>query len=133
MTTNDAHPAIPAPAPAGDRRLIVLWLAGIAGVAALALPAGTAPPGGEYHADKLLHVVAFAGLSVLPALGFARRRTALLAALTMIPFGAALEVAQAMVPGRSGSVGDVAANTVGTLIGIAAAALLRRLLYRDGA
>jgi VanZ family protein len=41
-----------------------------------------------------------------------------LLALGLIGLGASLEIAQAVVPGRFASIGDVAANTLGVALGL---------------
>jgi VanZ family protein len=80
-------------------------------------------------ADKLLHAVAYgglAGLALIGALGRGgwrgrnRGRAALVALLLASLYGVVDEVHQAYVPGRSSTVGDWVADTLGALVVVAA-------------
>ncbi len=66
--------------------------------------------------DKQAHIVAFYGLSIALMLGLPKiRKTDVL--LLLIAFGGLLEVAQTFT-GRSGSLGDWAANCAGTALAV---------------
>lgn len=71
-----------------------------------------------WNADKLFHCAAYGWLALLPVIGFADRRTALAAALSMILLGLLLEVGQYFIPGRMFSVFDILANTLGVILGV---------------
>lgn len=75
--------------------------------------------------DKLHHLLAFAAL-VLPATA-ARPRHALWLLPLAIGYGGAIELIQPHV-GRHGEWGDVLANSLGALIGVALGVALNRLL-----
>jgi len=75
--------------------------------------------------QNVLHVPAYAGLVVLLAAAWpldARRRAAGLAAraAACVVFGTAMELAQAVIPGRTGSLTDALLNVVGVALGLVA-------------
>ena len=78
------------------------------------------------NADKVYHMLAYLWLSALPFFVFSRPGGALTGALTMIFLGIALEFVQAHVPGRSFSVADMAANSLGVILGIWLGRYMRR-------
>ncbi len=94
---------------------IFFVLAGAVGV--LSLLPQTAPPGDGI--DLALHVMTYAGLMVLFAMGF---RRLWLGAAGLFLYSSLLELLQAFVPGRNGSLEDIAANATGigvvVLIGV---------------
>lgn len=115
-----------------SRPLLAFWCLALALTAVLGLTAAAAPPT-QHHVDKLIHMTVFGGLAAVPVAGFRNRAWALGAALALIPFGGLIELGQELVPGRTGSLGDAAANTLGVLAGIAAGWVLRRLRNRPQA
>lgn len=78
------------------------------------------------NADKLLHLLGYFGLALLPYAGFRDERQARAAALCMIALGALLELGQGFIPERSTSPADMAANTIGVFLGLLAGRALRR-------
>ncbi|MDH3702398.1 MAG: VanZ family protein [Alphaproteobacteria bacterium] len=70
--------------------------------------------------DKLVHILAYAMLGVAGAVGYPQRSMTviLIGGLTLL--GGAIEIAQIYVPGRDGTLLDVAANAVGSALGVAA-------------
>ncbi len=70
-----------------------------------------------WKADKFAHLFAYAWLSALPMIGFPRRGFALSSSLCLIGLGLLLEMAQAQIPGRTFSLGDMAANGLGVFFG----------------
>lgn len=71
------------------------------------------------HADKVQHVLAYGVLAVLTGLGWPRLRRVWLIVLPAL-FGVGVEVLQgAMAMGRTPSVLDAVANTLGAAIGSA--------------
>jgi VanZ family protein len=66
--------------------------------------------------DKLEHAGAFAGLTLLGCLAFPERSNAARLAVGLVAFGSVCETLQMFVPGRSASVEDAIANTIGVLI-----------------
>jgi len=108
------------PAPVNIRRLAwAMLVAAGAFVFWAALQPNLAPPG-EFHADKLIHVAAFAALGGLAALASASPVSLLLWFLALAGLGAGIEVAQAMLPERSMSVADVLSDVAGIGVGMAA-------------
>jgi hypothetical protein len=92
------------------------------------LPGASAPMkwvGETGISDKVLHFGAYLVLAGIPVYGFARPR-GVRWALAMIALGAALELAQKLVPGRSFEWGDMLANTAGVLTGMAAGWVARK-------
>ena len=76
--------------------------------------------------DKLNHLSAFATLALLGRLAWPRHSFAVL--LALLAYGAAIEVLQGLVPGRSGEWPDLLADALGLLLGSLASWALRRLL-----
>jgi VanZ family protein len=68
--------------------------------------------------DKLVHVVAYALLGVAGAVGYPRRSMTALLIVGLTVFGIAIEIAQIYVPGRDGTLLDVAANALGSVLGV---------------
>jgi VanZ family protein len=100
-----------------------IWIVMLALVVSGELLPGTSPPmrwvSSTGISDKVLHYGAYTLLAVIPMLGFAQTGGSLWA-LAMILLGVALEFAQRVVPGRSFELGDITANTLGVLTGVAA-------------
>lgn len=96
-------------------------------IAGLALTP-TPPPVPGLPWDKAQHALAFAALAAAGRLS-ARNgpRPAAWWFLGCVAYGAAIELAQLRVPGRSGEVADVLADAVGAVLGLGAATLARRL------
>ncbi len=76
------------------------------------------------HDDKLVHLGAYAFLAFLAARNlkqerpfFSRRKLRILATLFAMLYGLSDEIHQAFVPGRTASVWDFAADTLGGFIG----------------
>jgi len=65
------------------------------------------------------HVVGFALLALVAALGFGRRLSLPLIGLLLLLLGAALEAIQLGLPHRSGSLRDLALDLAGIVIGLA--------------
>ena len=68
--------------------------------------------------DKAQHFLTYAVLGGVGWLGYPGQRQMVLLSIGLLLLGAGLEAAQGIVPGRSPSVGDVIANTVGVLAGL---------------
>ena len=115
----------------------VITLVFVALLIALSVTPGVARPGDNIFAwlyantstpvQKALHVVCYATLSSLwmwTLSGVASfRMRALIAILLSLGLGIALEWYQTQVPGRFGTIADVVLNTIGVIIGLAAAIL----------
>ncbi len=85
---------------------IFFVLAGAVGI--LSILPQTAPPGGGV--DLPLHALTYGGLMVLFAMAF---RRPWLGAAGLLVYSSLIEGVQAFVPGRQGSLEDVAANAAG--------------------
>ncbi|WP_240137617.1 VanZ family protein [Salinigranum salinum] len=88
-------------------------------------------------ADKWLHAAGYAVVAGLAAASRDWRRRALALVVVVVAvatFGAGIEVAQSVVPGRTASSADAVANTVGAVVGVAGWALVahRRRRRRRG-
>lgn len=102
------------------RRLAALALLAASAVAFwAALQPKLAPPG-AYQADKILHIAVFAVLGGLATLAAGSARALALILLALCGLGGAIELAQSMVPGRTGSAADLAGDVAGLLAGAAA-------------
>ena len=99
----------------GAWRVLLALLAAV--VAALALTP-TPPEGLSLGWDKLNHLAAFAALAVCAMFGWrdarATRRAMLLA---LLAYGAAIELLQRQVPGRSAEWADLLADGLGIVAG----------------
>jgi VanZ family protein len=81
--------------------------------------------------DKLLHFLAYFGLSGLATAAMGRVRSALVIVLVLIALGGALEIAQSFT-GRDAEWLDEAANAAGAILGaLMGLAFLRLLGARD--
>jgi VanZ family protein len=111
------------------RSILLLWIASVAMVVYLSLSPGIEFPYDFNHADKVYHILAYLWLSALPFFAFLTPKAALAGTLGMIPLGIGLELAQHCVPGRSLSLGDMAANCLGVMMGIWLARTAKRLHF----
>ncbi|PNU02428.1 hypothetical protein [Novosphingobium guangzhouense] len=104
---------------------ILFWLALVFAVTMAVLPHPPQLPGGP--SDKFQHMMAFATLAVLAALGYPRvPRMAVAAGLVLV--GAGIEVVQ-MIPSlnRDAEVMDLVADTFAVLVVLGAVSLALRL------
>ncbi len=108
--------------------LIRIATAGAAIVVAVASLSPQSPAIETGFGDKLDHLVAYAVLSLLMALGWSGRISLVVIFGTAAGFGGFLELLQAISPGRQPDWGDFAVNSFGALIGLAVAMLVRRIL-----
>lgn len=109
---------------AGGTYLSRLAFAGaLAAVAVMSLLPEKALPPMPDVSDKVEHAVAYAVLAGLAALSWRQGRELLLAFAALILMGAAIEILQRWIPGRSGEWLDFAADVAGVLIGAAASTL----------
>lgn len=69
--------------------------------------------------DKIQHLVAYLCLALTGGAAFPGRRSMAALGLGLVAVGIGLECAQMFVPGRSASVGDAVANTLGVVLGLA--------------
>jgi VanZ family protein len=99
------------------------------------LPGGSAPLrwiAATRLNDKTEHFAAYLLLALIPILGFELRK-GVLAALSMILLGVALEFMQRVIPGRNFEVADMLANALGVMCGITlgfGSARVWRLVHR---
>ena len=100
------------------RFMQLIWLASIAFVAYLSLRSRVEFSLGIKNIDKVYHLLAYLWLAAVPFFAFSRRKVVLTSAFLMLPMGIALEYAQDFVPERSFSMGDMAANGIGVMVGI---------------
>lgn len=109
------------------RRIAVTTLVVVVATLCWALVTPGMGPGERFGADKIAHASAFALVGSLAAIAWPGRRAAVLSFLGLVLLGALTELAQMIVPYRSASLGDVAADVIGAAIGISAIFLIRRL------
>lgn len=101
-----------------SRSILFLWGISICAVIYYSLMPTVEFPVDFWNADKLYHCAAYGWLAVLPIIGLSMRRLALSAALSMIVLGILLEIGQYYIPGRTFSLLDIAANSLGVVLGI---------------
>jgi VanZ family protein len=89
------------------------------------------PHGASLGWDKLNHAAAFAAMAFAAGLGLRNLRWhRLYVALGLVGYGAAIEIAQWFVPGRSCEWGDLLADCVGTAVGVTLATVVLRVVLR---
>lgn len=101
-----------------SRSILLLWGISICIVIYYSLIPQVEFPINFWNADKVYHCAAYGWLAVLPMIGFAIRRLAVSAALFMIILGVLLEIGQYYIPGRTFSLLDITANSLGVILGI---------------
>ncbi len=86
------------------------------------------------NVDKVKHVLAFSCLATTASLGWTAAASARgSVALSLLLYGAFIEVVQTAIPGRSASWFDLGADAVGIAGGLLAVLLARRYLDRPDA
>ena len=98
------------------------WIFGIIGVTAISILPSVNPP---REFDKVLHLISYCLLTVIPIARIRSREVAFLLAGFMPVLGFILEYIQRNISGREFSPEDMIANNVGALIGIFTGILLR--------
>lgn len=73
-------------------------------------------PNTQHHIDKLMHFGAYFIMSIIPAM-ICRKPALVFIAVLLCIVGIGTEIGQLFVPERSGTLGDVAANLSGVLVG----------------
>jgi VanZ family protein len=109
--------------------ILSLWFVSICIVTVYSLIPTMEFPVNFWNADKLYHCASYIWLAVLPMTGFAIRRTAMMAALSMIILGVLLEIGQYYIPGRLFSFLDMTSNTFGVILGIILGNYLRKKTF----
>lgn len=88
--------------------------------------------GSEFGAPELDHLFAYLVTAGAFALGQMRTRSRIVVCLLLIGFGGCMELGQAAIPGRDGSIGDFLVNALGVGMGLMTAVLFdRRVLSRQ--
>ena len=106
--------------------LRLLFWAGVIGLSVVSVTPGEFLPHLGFNIwDKLQHVLAYAGVSVLGGLAYPAKKNIAAIFLGLVALGAALEVIQSFVPNRVPGFGDAIANAVGTGIGLFVERLVR--------
>jgi VanZ like family len=80
--------------------------------------------------DKLLHYGAYVGLACLSILAFQRGR-GIVVALSVIPLGGAIELAQRFSPGRTPDIVDAIFNSLGVFSGMLIGLLISKACTRS--
>jgi VanZ family protein len=88
----------------------------------------TPPREADLGWDKLNHLAAFGALAVTASLGFGRAWARV--GVSLLGYGALIEVVQAFIPNRSSDWDDLLADAVGIVLGLALAAGASRLFRR---
>jgi len=109
---------------------LAVWVVQLVAVIAGSLAPGRMIPSVIGAHDKWAHFGGYLLLGFLPCAGARSPKLGILLALAAIPLGAALELGQHFVPGRTPDWADAAANSVGVLVGLAVADLYRSARLR---
>ncbi len=104
---------------------MMLWFTILVVITLGSLLPKMSPPGEQFGIDKLLHAFSFSLLAALPLYGVPDRKTAVLLALSVAPYGYLLEFMQRLVPGRDFSAHDLIANNLGALLGLLIGCIVR--------
>jgi VanZ family protein len=88
------------------------------GIFVLAILPNSSSPTTFPNADKILHAMAFAGLSFIGGLAYPLR--IFIVAIFLVFLGAAIEIAQGFTPDRSPELFDFLADSVGISLGLLA-------------
>ncbi|MGE0294509.1 MAG: VanZ family protein [Hyphomonadaceae bacterium] len=99
-------------------------------VAFLTLTPPGPPSSLSFLSDKAQHFSAFAWLALLGAFAFRSNRSPLVLCVLLPAYGAAIEIAQNFVPGRTPEVADWIADTLGTVAALGMVLLSHRLRAR---
>ncbi len=102
------------PARAGGLTVFLVGLA-VLPLASL-MPSDMIPAFGV--ADTWLHGLGYSGLGMAGAWALGGRRAALRLGLALVTLGVLFELLQAVVPGRSASLGDALADALGAVLGV---------------
>ena len=104
----------------------VSWLACLFLVAFAALmPTNSPPPGSAWQLDKIVHLLFFAVLTIIPLVAFTNRKLVFFC-IGIIPiFGFTLEYMQKNISGREFSPEDMIANNAGIVLGIVCGIVFR--------
>lgn len=105
---------------------LAVWFLAISIVTVGTLVPSASLPGVSVN-DKILHLINYSILSIIPALTFGWTRKGVLACLAMAVLGLGLEGGQLYVPGRSFEASDIGANGLGVLIGLTSGIMVHRL------
>ncbi len=107
-------------APVGKALAVAVWAVYVAGMLFFALGPFTVPTG-VHHGDKMLHILAFAGMALLFPWPVTWPRL-WMAALTVVALAAGIEIIQDFSPayGRHPDLVDFLAGVVGGSAGLAA-------------
>ncbi len=109
---------------------LMFW-AGVIGLSVVTVTPGEyLPHTGINLWDKLQHVLAYAGVSVLGGLAYPAKKNIAAMFFGLFALGATLEVIQSFVPNRVPGLGDAIANAVGTGIGLFVERLARQYLTK---
>lgn len=123
-----------APRPPRWRPFYAFWFAGVAVYAGFSLAPWQFPYQvmlfGNIMLDEALHFLAFALLAVGLPYQFTPWLDLCLAVLVLVLLGIATELAQLFIPSRAFAVQDMAANTLGCLLGILPGTLHRAIRAR---
>lgn len=111
---------------AQHRILDEVWCLAVAGVIIGSLVPLSGPVPGPEAADKAVHFMAYAFITVIPGLRLARGWPLGGAAAFALSLGLILEFAQRFVPGRSFDLHDLAANSAGVAAGLAVSLIIPR-------
>lgn len=85
-----------------------------------------APPD-QYNIDKIIHGSAYAFLMFLACFYTENKKARLAFFMFLILLGGGIEIAQTYIPPRSGTIGDFAADFIGTIVGVLAMVIVTKV------
>ncbi len=108
---------------------IIIWLLSVVFIIAGSLLPNL-PPTEKYNLDKFIHGGAYAALAFLSCFFISSRKNGLLFLVIIIAIGGGIEILQNFLPGRSGTIGDFIADSLGVLLGALIALKFKPLIIR---
>jgi len=84
----------------------------------------------KYNLDKFIHGGAYAGLALLAYFFSKNQKIFITLFVAIITLGGIIEIIQTLIPARSGTIGDFAADLIGAVCGALIAKKIKPILMR---
>lgn len=103
---------------------LIIWILLILVITAGSLLPQVSTPE-KYHLDKFIHGCAYAMLAFLAFFFTKNQKVFIFIIVLLIFIGGGIEILQTFIPGRSGTIGDFAADFIGSICGALLATKVR--------